>query len=140
MSITFFLPNTSESLPQKGTLAALARRYAEPVHAYSESGMWNDSDMVGRAVGISTVSSATRKMPSIKAEKHRIVASGGFDRAERSVVLVVIVEAFDGRDASLSCCSNVGFRSELVVVVESVFAIVDAPSKVWHEYDDCSDF
>jgi hypothetical protein len=79
MSMMFFLPNTSESLPQKGTLAALARRYAEPVHAYSESGMWKDSDMVGRAVGISTVSSATRKMLSVKAEKQRIIASGGFD-------------------------------------------------------------
>jgi hypothetical protein len=138
MSMMFFLPNTSESLPQNGTLAAFARRYAEPTHAYSESGIWKDKDIVGRAVGIKTVSRATRKMLSVKAEKQRIVANGGLDRAERSVA-VVVVEAFDGRGAFPFCCSEVGFNLTSVVVGDSVWVVVDAPREVWRECDICFD-
>jgi hypothetical protein len=60
--MTGFRPKTSESVPQNGTEAALARRYADPIQAYRESGIWNDKAIVGSAVGMRTVSSATRKM------------------------------------------------------------------------------
>jgi hypothetical protein len=52
---------------------------------------------------------------------------------------VVAVEAFDGRVASPSSCSIVGFSLALVVVGESVLIIVDAPSEVCRECDNCFD-
>lgn len=100
--------------------------------------MWKDREIVGRAVGIKTVSRATRKMLSVKAEKQRIVAGGGLERAVY-MVLVVVVETSDDICVSPSCCSCVGFNLALVVVGVSVFVIVDAPSEVWRECDMCFD-
>jgi hypothetical protein len=77
MRVIGFRPNTSLNLPQKGMLAALASRYAEPVHANSESGMSKSRDIEGKAVGMRTVSSATRKMLSVNAQKQSIVAREG---------------------------------------------------------------
>lgn len=45
-----FLPQISLSLPHRGTEAAFARRYAEPIHVYPASETLKCDAMVGRAV------------------------------------------------------------------------------------------
>ena len=86
--MTGLRPKTSANVPQKGIEEALASRYADPVHAYSESGMWKDSDMVGRAVGISTVSRATRKIDMQRAVNARITERGGLEVVGGAVPVV----------------------------------------------------
>jgi hypothetical protein len=98
-----FRPKTSDSLPQKGTDVALASRYAEPVHAYSESGMWKDCEMVGRAVGTSTVSSATRKMEELRPMKAISTWNGGRSRVfEQTVCGVDWLDSVV--ESAWSCC------------------------------------
>lgn len=75
--MTGLRPKTSEILPQKGTEAALAKRYADPVQAYNESEMWNESEMAGRAVGMSTVSRATNNIARFSAIKASSVGRSG---------------------------------------------------------------
>ena len=77
-----FRPNISLNFPHKGILAALASKYADPVHAYSESGMWKSLEIEGNAVGIRTVSSAARNMLSVKAEKQSSVGNEGRARVQ----------------------------------------------------------
>ncbi len=45
-----FLPQMSLNLPQSGTEAAFARRYAEPIHVYPASETLKCDAIVGRAV------------------------------------------------------------------------------------------
>lgn len=53
-------PQMSEILPQDGTLAALASRYADPIHVYPAF-EWKYALMVGSAVVTMVVSRAARK-------------------------------------------------------------------------------
>lgn len=53
-------PQMSENLPQIGVLAALARRYADPIQVYPAL-EWKCSEIVGRAVVIMETSRAARK-------------------------------------------------------------------------------
>ena len=122
-------PKTSESFPQKGTLAALASRYAEPIHAYNESGIWKDRDIVGRAVGMSTVSSATRKILSVSAPKQSSVASEVVERGETSVAIVV-VETLDGWTKPPSWCLFEVSGLRLVMAADSGPECVDVTSEV----------
>lgn len=82
------------------------------------------------------MSRATRKMLSVRAAKHRSVARGGLDCGESSVAAVVM-EAFDGREASPPCTfvEFVEFVLKLVVVGESEVEILDAASEFWCECD-----
>jgi len=118
-----FRPNTSLNFPQNGILAAFARRYAEPVHAYSESGIWKSRDIEGRAVGIRTVSSATKKILSVSAQKHNIVGRVGRELdVDASPVDAIVVEMLVGRGVSesLSRCSlaHASWDAEVVKEVD----------------------
>jgi hypothetical protein len=67
-----------------------------------------------------TVSSATRKMLSVNAQKHNIVAREGRDSAiGASWVESAVVEMLNGRGASRSCCTLV-FTSWAADVVEKI--------------------
>jgi hypothetical protein len=66
--------------------------------------MWKSSEMDGSAVGMRTVSSATRKMLSVSAEKHSSVANDGRELEEivdnkvsSTVGNVVVVDVLIGR-------------------------------------------
>jgi hypothetical protein len=114
-----FRPNTSLNFPQNGILAALARRYAEPVHAYSESGMWKSRDIDGRAVGMRTVSSATRKILSVRAQKHSIVARDGRELdVVASAIDAIVVEMLVGRGEPFSRCTLVSASWDAKVVTD----------------------
>ena len=91
-------PKTSLSFPHNGILAAFESRYAEPVHAYSESGIWKSRDIDGSAVGIKTVSSAARKMLSVRAKKQRNVGRDGRPPVSIASFVVVDVDMLDGRN------------------------------------------
>ena len=93
-----FRPNTSERRPQNGTDAALTKRYADPVHAYSELGRWKSSDTVGRAVGNSVVSRATRNTHVVSAAKENrtrrdVFAEGSAGGGDGDVVVEVMIDA-----------------------------------------------
>ena len=66
--------------------------------------MWKSSDIVGRAVGIITVSRATKNMLSVRAAKHNSSPNEG--REDDVVSFAVYVEALDGDGSSLSVLLN----------------------------------
>lgn len=57
---TGFRPQISDILPQEGAAAALARRYAEPIHVYPDV-EFRSAEMVGMATVTMVVSKAERK-------------------------------------------------------------------------------
>lgn len=107
-----FRPKTSLSLPHSGMLAAFASRYAEPVHAYRESGTWKSRDIEGSAVGIKTVSSAARKMLSVRAEKQSSVGKEGRPAVGDATFVAVDVAILAGRKGSRRWSPFVWLRSK----------------------------
>lgn len=59
--MTGLRPQISLSLPQSGTEAAHASRYAEPIHVYCEAEADRWPAIVGKAVVIMVMSRAARK-------------------------------------------------------------------------------
>jgi hypothetical protein len=115
-------PKISLSLPHIGILAAFASRYAEPVHAYSESGTWKSRDIDGKAVGIRTASSAARKMLSVRAEKQSSVGKEGRPAVGDASIAVDDVDMLVGRN-KLHCRSSV-FACLRGKVVEELSVLV----------------
>jgi hypothetical protein len=67
--------------------------------------MWKDRAIVGRAVGIKTVSSATRKMDKQRAMNARTVGSGGIERSSDVVLTAVVFDA-NSEAFGMSLCSR----------------------------------
>lgn len=117
-------PKISLSFPHRGILAAFASKYADPVHAYKESGIWKSRDIDGRAVGIKTVSKAARKMLRVRAKKQRSVGNEGRPLVGVASLLVDVVDILAGR-CELRCRSSVFACSKGKVAEElSVFELV----------------
>ena len=87
-----FLPKMSLIFPQKGTAAALPRRYADPIQEKSEPEASKCSAMVGNAVVMIVVSRAARKMVIHSADMSRTSwllrrSSGGVGDGEVAVAV-----------------------------------------------------
>lgn len=81
--------------------------------------MWKDRAIVGRAVGIRTVSSATRKMDKQRATNAKIVGIDGFSRCSG----VVPTDTVAGIDSN---ASDVGFVPRIALLDLGVMFVADS--------------
>lgn len=122
---TTFRPQISDILPQEGAAAALARRYAEPIHVYPAVD-FSSSEMVGIATVTMVVSRAERKT----AEQSEIMMRAfwsGVRSASGGVTLLpfrpwaagLVAVAAAAAESGTSCGDGV------VVVTWPSFSVVD---------------
>jgi hypothetical protein len=87
--------------------------------------MWKDRAIVGRAVGIRTVSSATRKMDRHRAMNARIVGSDGPERFS-GLVLTTAVFGADSEAFGMSLGSRTGLLClDVMFVAEAKLCVVE---------------